>query len=287
MKIVKDIREMTRIAGETRREGKRIAFVPTMGYLHEGHMSLVREGKRRGDLLVVSIYVNPAQFNEKSDLEAYPSDLNRDRELLEGEGCHILFMPASDVMYPPGFQTTVDVTRLSKGMCGDSRPGHFSGVATVVAKLFNIVQPHVAIFGEKDYQQLAIIRQLVLDLNFDLEIVGMPVIREDDGLAMSSRNARLSDSDRPLALSLSRALKSGREIFKKGTREANRIITCVREGIAKGVNIDYIEIRDAVTLLPVETIESDALLAVAASIGNTRLIDNTLLKEESNCRESC
>ena len=279
MKIVKDIQEMTRIASGSWFEGKRIVFVPTMGYLHEGHLSLLREGKKRGDLLVASIYVNPAQFNDKSDFDAYPTDLERDMKLLEGEGCHVLFLPSSESMYPPDFQTSIDVSRLSKGMCGDSRPGHFSGVATVVAKLFNIVRPQVAIFGEKDFQQLALIRRMVRDLNFDIEIIGMPTVRERDGLAMSSRNVRLSDEERERALSISRALIHCSRLFKEGTHDAGQIAAAAKGSLSNGIEIDYIDVRDVNTLLPVEKIEKESLLAIAAKVGNTRLIDNIILKE--------
>jgi len=269
---------MTQIARSLKMDGRKIVFVPTMGYLHEGHLSLVREGKKRGDTLVVSIYVNPAQFNEQCDYEDYPVNLDRDKELLEAEGCRILFLPSSESMYPSGFETTVHVSGLSKGMCGDSRPGHFSGVATVVAKLFNIVQPDIAIFGEKDYQQLALIRRMVSDLDFNIEIVGMPIVRESDGLAMSSRNARLSEDERMLSLSLSRALYSAMKIFEEGSCDAQRIIEGARGKIAGGIEIDYIDIRDAATLKPVDKVEGDALLAIAARVGKTRLIDNTILR---------
>lgn len=278
MKVISEIKEMCRLSRELKREGKKIAFVPTMGYLHEGHLSLVREGVKRGDVLVVSIYVNPTQFNEKSDFEAYPINLERDRVLLEREGCLILFLPTSENMYPHGFQTSIDVNELSKGMCGSSRAGHFSGVATVVAKLFNIVQPHIALFGEKDFQQLAIIKRMVTDLNFDIEVVGMPIVRESDGLAMSSRNVRLSNDERILSLSISKALQSGSEIYKKGTCDASRIIEGVRGEIPGAVKIDYIDIRDVNTLKSIEKIEDNALLAIAARVGKTRLIDNTILR---------
>ena len=280
MEIIKGIEEMSHLAGSLKRDNKSIVFVPTMGYLHDGHLNLIREGKKRGDILIVSIYVNPIQFNEKSDFESYPNDLTRDIELLKGESCHILFLPTSDSMYPSGFQTALAIDDLSKGMCGDSRPGHFNGVATVVAKLFNIVKPDIAIFGEKDYQQLAIIRRMVSDLNFDVEIVGIPTVREEDGLAMSSRNVRLNAEERKWSLSLSKALFKGKEMYKAGTISAVLLIEIVKREIVDSIKVDYVEIRDAYSLLATKEIKKEAVLAIAARVGNTRLIDNIILKEE-------
>lgn len=278
MKIVKEIKEMTLLVNNLKKEGQTVVFVPTMGYLHEGHLSLVREGKKRGHILVVSIFVNPTQFNDKNDFQVYPVDIERDSRLLEKEGCDILFLPHSESMYPEGFQTTIDVSELSKGMCGDSRPGHFSGVATVVAKLFNIVKPDVSIFGEKDYQQLALIRQMVRDLNFDIDIVGMPIVRESDGLAMSSRNVRLTTEERKLSLSLSKALLAGNQIFRDGNSDASAIIESAKGELAEGVELDYIDIRDTLTLKSIKKVNGEALMAIAARVGKTRLIDNTILR---------
>ena len=280
MEIIKDIAEMTAASKSCGLEGKKITFVPTMGYLHEGHLSLAREGKRRGDTLIVSIFVNPTQFDETKDIETYPVNIERDVKLLDGEGVDILFLPEAETMYGKGHQTFVEVTELSKGLCGDSRPGHFRGVATVMAKLFNIVQPDIAIFGEKDYQQLAIIRQMVSDLNFPVEIIGMPIVREPDGLAMSSRNARLSASERSKALSLFKALQRGKKAFHDGTKETRDITEEASQAIDDGVEIDYMEIRDSRTLLPLERVEGEAIFAIAARVGETRLIDNTILQGE-------
>ncbi len=282
MKIIEGVEEMARTSRSLKSEGKKIAFVPTMGYLHEGHLSLIGEGRRRGDILVVSIFVNPTQFGEGEDFHRYPRDVRRDIGILEDENVDILFLPGADEMYPEGFQTHVEVERLSRGLCGISRPGHFRGVATVVAKLFNIVSPDVAVFGKKDYQQLAVIRRMARDLNFHLEIIGMPVVREPDGLAMSSRNAYLSGEDRQKALSLYRALSKAERLFSDGVRDAGRIIGAAAREMEGNVEVEYIEIRDTQTLDPVDTIKGEALLAVAARVGDTRLIDNTVLKEEKS-----
>ena len=262
-----------------RSKNLKIAFVPTMGFLHEGHLSLVREGKKRGDRVVVSIFVNPMQFNEQADLEAYPVSFKRDVDSLKAEGVDILFAPETLEIYPEGFQTSVALSGLSNGLCGDSRPGHFNGVTTIVAKLFNIVRPDIALFGEKDYQQLALIRQMVEDLSFGIDIVGMPIVREADGLAMSSRNSRLKKDDRLAALSLHRALKKGVELFRSGERSVETIIRAAKDELAAGVVLDYMEICDPRTLVTLKTINKNALFAVAAKLGEVRLIDNTILQE--------
>jgi pantoate--beta-alanine ligase len=216
MKLIHDVKEMQQTALALKHTGKRIAFVPTMGFLHEGHASLLREGRKRGDCLVLSIFVNPTQFGPNEDLERYPRNLERDCALAEACGVDIIFAPAAAGMYPPGFQTTVSLGPLTEPLCGASRPGHFNGVAVVVAKLFSIVQPDIAFFGKKDFQQLAIIRQMTADLNLPLEIVGMPIVREADGLAMSSRNSYLSPQERQQALCLYRALCKVRKLFAEG-----------------------------------------------------------------------
>src|SRR5215813_15506989 len=205
MEIISLVRNMQRWSETQRIEKKTIAFVPTMGFLHEGHLSLVREGKRRCDVVVVSIFVNPIQFNQQSDFAKYPKNFEQDRQMLEALGADALFYPEASEMYPDGFQTAVEVAQVSQPLCGAFRPGHFRGVATVVAKLFNITKPHVALFGEKDFQQCVVIKRMVKDLNFDLEILAMPTVREPDGLAMSSRNARLSPAEWQTSLCLSRA----------------------------------------------------------------------------------
>ena len=274
---------MMQASASYRSEKLKIAFVPTMGFLHEGHLGLVREGKKRGDRVVVSIFVNPIQFNEEADLEAYlqsyPVSFKRDVEKLKAEGADILFAPQALEIYPEGFQTSVSLSLLSSGLCGESRPGHFTGVTTVVAKLFNIVRPDIAIFGEKDYQQLALIRQMVDDLNFAIDIVGMPIVREADGLAMSSRNSRLEKKDRAAALSLYKALKKGAEVLRSGERSVDAIVGAAKGELDLSIALDYIEVRNPRTLETVETINKEALFAIAAKVGDVRLIDNIILKE--------
>ena len=279
MKTIKNIPDMMQSSASLRSENLKIAFIPTMGFLHEGHLSLVREGKKRGDRVVVSIFVNPMQFNEQADLEAYPVSFQRDVDSLKAEGADILFAPKTLEIYPEGFQTSVALSGLSKGLCGDSRPGHFNGVTTIVAKLFNIVRPDIALFGEKDYQQLALIRQMVEDLSFGIDIVGMPIVREADGLAMSSRNSRLKKDDRLAALSLYKALKKGLELFRSGERSVDIIIKTAKGELTAGVVLDYMEICDPRTLVTLKTINKNALFALAAKLGDVRLIDNIILQE--------
>ena len=223
MRVVESVSEMQELARAHRRSGGTIAFVPTMGFLHDGHASLLHAGRQRGDLLVLSIFVNPAQFGAGEDFDAYPRDLERDAAVAAGAGVDVIFTPKASAMYPAGYQTWVDVERLSLPLCGASRPGHFRGVTTVVAKLLNIVMPNVALFGNKDYQQLAVLRRMVADLNMDLEVVGMPIVREADGLAMSSRNSYLSPEERQAALCLSRSIAEARRLFAAGERESSRL----------------------------------------------------------------
>jgi pantoate--beta-alanine ligase len=280
MQIIERVQEMSRWSEAQRRDGRRIAFIPTMGFLHEAHLCLVRDGKKRGDRVVVSIFVNPKQFAPSEDFAAYPRDFARDRELLEQERIDVLFYPSADEIYPAGFQTQVSVDKLSLLLCAPCRPGHFQGVATVVAKLFNIVRPHVAIFGEKDYQQLQVIRRLMRDLNFDIEIVGHPIVREADGLAISSRNVYLSREERQAALCLSRSLSRGACLVKRGETQARVISDAVRAEIEKEplAKVEYVTLCDSATLETVEELQEAALLALAVRIGKTRLIDNRILK---------
>jgi len=282
MQTISDIRQMQALACSLKREGRRIAFVPTMGFLHEGHASLLREGRKNCDVLVLSIFVNPIQFGKNEDLDRYPRDMERDCRIASECGVDIVFTPAATDMYPPGFQTGVTVRDVSLPLCGASRPGHFDGVATVVTKLFNIVQPDVALFGRKDYQQLAVIRRMVMDLSMPLEVVGMPIVRENDGLAMSSRNAYLSKEQRLSALCLHRALAAVRGLFAGGERTADQLQKAAFEivGAEPDVTIEYIEFRDGATLDGQEVVDNATLLAVAVKIGQTRLIDNTVLGEE-------
>ena len=280
MQIIEHIREMQNWSETQRREGKRIVLVPTMGSLHEAHLSLVREGRKRGDQLVVSIFVNPKQFGPQEDYAAYPRDLEKDRSALEKEHVDVIFHPPVETMYPENFETYIELERLSPLLCGASRPGHFRGVATVVAKLFNIVRPHVAVFGSKDYQQLQILRRMVEELNFDVEVVAYPIVREKDGLAMSSRNAYLSHEERQAALSLSRSLKKAESLVEQGEGEGKRILDAVRAEIEREplVRIEYVRLCDPNTLEEIKNIKSQALLALAVRIGKARLIDNTILK---------
>ena len=280
MQIIEHIQEMQRWSEIQRHRGARIVFVPTMGFLHDAHLSLARDGKKRGDRVVVSIFVNPAQFSPNEDFAAYPRDFERDRGLLEREQVDVLFHPSVREIYPQGYQTHVDVDNLSALLCGAHRPGHFQGVATVVAKLFNIVRPHVAIFGEKDYQQLQLVRRLVRDLNFDIEIIGHPIVREADGLAMSSRNIYLSPEERQASLCLSRALVRAACMVQRGETRGRVITEAVRAGIEKEplARVEYVTLCDSATLEPVEEIQESALLALAVRIGKTRLIDNQILK---------
>jgi pantoate--beta-alanine ligase len=280
MQIIERVQEMSRWSEAQRRNGRRIAFVPTMGFLHEAHLRLVRDGKKRADRVIVSIFVNPKQFAPSEDFAAYPRDFGRDRELLERESIDVLFHPSADEVYPGGFQTQVSVDKLSLLLCAPYRPGHFQGVATVVAKLFNIVRPHVAILGEKDHQQLQVIRRLVRDLNFDIDIVGHPIVREADGLAISSRNVYLSPEERQAALCLSRSLSRGACMVKRGETRARVISEAVRAEIEKEplARVEYVTVCDSATLEPVEEIQESALLALAVRIGKTRLIDNQILK---------
>lgn len=262
-----------------RHYGKRIAFVPTMGFLHEGHLSLMEEGRKLGDELVVSIFVNPAQFGPGEDLEAYPRAFERDCELSKKKGANIIFAPDTTELYGREFQTYITLEKLPNHLCGISRPVHFRGVATVVTKLFNIVRPHVAIFGKKDYQQVLVIRQMVNDLNFDIEIVGAPIIREADGLAMSSRNSYLTPEQRTSALSLYQSLEKAQTLVESGVTDAAKIAGAVSEFVTSHPEtvIDYIAICDSETLADMQTIDRPALMALAVKIGKTRLIDNKIL----------
>jgi pantoate--beta-alanine ligase len=282
MQIISNIQQMQALTSSFKREGKRIAFVPTMGFLHEGHASLLREGRKNGDVLVLSIFVNPIQFGVNEDLDRYPRDMERDCRIAAECGVDIVFTPDAAGMYPPGFQTGVTVRDVSLPLCGASRPGHFDGVATVVTKLFNIVQPDLALFGRKDYQQLAVIRRMVLDLSMPVEIVGMPIIREADGLAMSSRNAYLSQEQRRSALCLHRSIVAVRKMFTAGERSAGVLRSVVQEIIGQepAVVVEYVEFRDGATLEEQIMVDNATLLALVVKVGQTRLIDNTVFEEE-------
>jgi pantoate--beta-alanine ligase len=276
--VIREPAAMRAYAEDKRRDGMTVVVVPTMGYLHAGHMSLLREGRSRGDLLVMTLFVNPTQFGPREDLERYPRDEEGDLAKARSCGVDIVYAPGAAAMYGPDYQTRVEVTELQKPLCGTSRPGHFSGVATVVTKLFHATLPHVAVFGEKDYQQLALIRQLVRDLDFGIEIVGMPIVREPDGLAMSSRNAYLSSEERAQATALQRGLSAARSAFATGTRDGGALLAAAREHIeaAPLANIDYLELRDARTLQVVTRLDQPVVMATAVYFGKTRLIDNAV-----------
>jgi pantoate--beta-alanine ligase len=281
MEVFKTINEMKEFSSQARRAGKTIAFVPTMGFFHEGHLSLMREGRRRGDFLVVSLFVNPTQFAPHEDFKNYPRDFERDSKMAEAVGTDILFAPEAGEMYPSDHQTHVRVEKVTRNLCGQSRPTHFQGVATVVLMLFEIVMPHVAIFGQKDYQQLVTIRQMVKDLHMSVEVMGMPTVREADGLAMSSRNTYLLPEERKAALSLYRSLQTAKELLQKGEQRASRILDEMN-GILQSeplVRRDYVQICDANTLQEVDRIEGDVVVALAAYLGKTRLIDNLVYRK--------
>jgi pantoate--beta-alanine ligase len=280
METIATVRDMQNWADAVRARGRRIGFVPTMGYLHAGHLSLVKEAQHRADHTVASIFVNPLQFGAHEDLSRYPRDLERDTSLLTAAGTEVLFLPDVPSMYPEGFQTTVTVDRITQGLCGAGRPTHFRGVTTVVTKLFNMVKPHVAVFGRKDYQQLVAIRRMVADLNFDIEIVGAPIVREADGVAMSSRNAYLSPPERLAARCLSQALAAAVAEIEAGETAGARILAAARRAIEAEplARLEYATLADPATLEETTTVSPAALLALAVHIGKTRLIDNCILE---------
>ncbi len=281
MQIVSEIQELRDIIKLAHKNGKSIGFVPTMGFLHEGHLGLMIRARQETDLVVASVFVNPTQFGPNEDLEAYPRNPERDRELMAGAGVDIAFFPSAGALYPEGYETFIEVGgSLTKRLCGASRPGHFRGVCTIVSKLFNLVQPDRAYFGQKDAQQVAVIRRMVNDLNIPVEIIPCPIVREADGLAMSSRNTYLSPKEREDALILNRSLKAAEAAIAAGERQAASVEALVREmiGEVSSAEIDYVEIVDAQTLEPVETIEGSVLIALAVKIGKPRLIDNCIVE---------
>lgn len=276
MKIAETVKEVREQVHAWKKEGLSVGLVPTMGYLHEGHKSLIDKAVEQNDRVVVSVFVNPIQFGPSEDLASYPRDLARDAGLCEDAGADLVFHPADEEMYFTDFCTYVDMDDLTKGLCGKTRPTHFRGVCTVVSKLFHIVAPDRAYFGQKDAQQLAVIRRMVRDLNFELEIVGCPIVREADGLAKSSRNTYLSKDERKAAVILHKGLIAGEELLKSGEREAAKIVGTIKEVIESEplAKIDYVELVDWNTLKPVDTVQGEVLGAVAVYIGKTRLIDN-------------
>jgi pantoate--beta-alanine ligase len=279
MKKITTIKEMKAAIREVKSRGKTIGFVPTMGYFHEGHLSLMRKSTQSTDVSVVSIFVNPAQFGPEEDFKEYPRNLNRDVELLKREGVDYLFYPDSEEMYPQGYKTYVQVQDLEEKLCGRSRPEHFRGVCTIVLKLFNIVNPDIAFFGQKDAQQAVILRKIVEDLDLDVKIEVLPIVRANDGLALSSRNEYLNSREREAALVLHRSLQEAKKMVEAGEKRAGVIIKKIEETIRQEplAKNDYIEIVDLDELKPVEKIEDEALLALAVFVGKTRLIDNLMI----------
>lgn len=280
MRVVESLAGMKALARKWQQAGKTIGFVPTMGYLHEGHLSLVRESKKRADFTVVSIFVNPAQFGPHEDFGKYPRDLAKDAAYLERGGVDGLFYPSASEVYPPGYRTYVEVTGLQDKLCGRSRPGHFRGVATVVLKLFEVVRPDLAFFGAKDAQQVLIIRRMAADLDLDVEVVTCPIVREPEGLALSSRNAYLGPEERKAALALSTSLRWAERAAAAGERDTARLLAGIRavleaEPLAR---VDYIEAVDPETLEPAAEVRGEVLIALAVFVGSTRLIDNVRLR---------
>ena len=280
MKIVGTVKEVIEQVKEWKKQGLSVGFVPTMGYLHEGHKSLMDAARKGNDKVVVSIFVNPMQFGPTEDLATYPRDLDHDAALCESAGVDLIFHPEAEEMYEKDFCSFVDMTGLTEGLCGKTRPIHFRGVCTVVNKLFNIVTPDHAYFGQKDGQQLAVIKRMVRDLNMDIEIVGCPIVREEDGLAKSSRNTYLSHEERKAALILSKTVALGKELAKT-EKDANKVVEAMKKNIETEplAKIDYVEAVDALSMAPVEKLEGTCMLAMAVYIGKTRLIDNTLINE--------
>ena len=279
MKIAVTIKEVREQVKEWKKQGLSVGLVPTMGYLHEGHKSLIERAVTENDKVVVSVFVNPMQLGPTEDLESYPRDMDRDAALCENAGADLIFHPEPSEMYEDDFSSFVDMNTLTGGLCGKTRPIHFRGVCTVVAKLFNIVTPDRAYFGQKAAQQLAVIRHMVSDLSYGIEIVGCPIIREEDGLAKSSRNTYLNEEERKAALILSKSLKEGKKLVEAGEKDASVIKKVITDKINTEplAKIDYVEVVDWKTLEPVETIEAPILTAIAVYIGKTRLIDNFII----------
>ncbi len=283
MQTIQSLTDMTRWSNEVIASSGTIALVPTMGYFHEGHLSLMRLASRLADRVVVSLFVNSLQFGPSEDLGSYPRDLVRDSGMAAGENVDVLFVPDEKEIYEPGFNTRVRVDSITDTLCGKQRPGHFEGVTTVVAKLFNIVKPYIAVFGQKDFQQLCVIRRMVRDLNWDIEIVGHPIVREQDGLAMSSRNTYLSDEEREKALCLYKAIRHAKQRFDNGLTDAKLLIAEIRDIILinPGVTVDYISVVDKYNLSDKEVIDSNSVVALAVKVGKTRLIDNCLMGSDT------
>lgn len=281
MKVVKTVKEVRDIVSAWKKEGLTVGFVPTMGFLHEGHKSLIRKSASQNDRTVVSVFVNPIQFGPNEDLEAYPRDLNRDMNAVEESGGDLIFNPEPEEMYPGHFTSFIDTTETTELLCGAVRPVHFRGVCTVVGKLFNIVTPDRAYFGQKDAQQLATVKRFVRDLNFPVEIVACPIVRETDGLAKSSRNTYLNPEERKAALILSQSLKKGQEAIEQGERDSQKVIDIIRENLQTEplARIDYVEVVDFENIQRTPVIKGETLVAIAVYIGKTRLIDNFIVNK--------
>ena len=281
MKIISEISKMQQTSDEFRRQGRNIALVPTMGYLHNGHLELIKVAKQNADVVITTLFVNPTQFGPSEDFNKYPRDVERDKKLAESVGTDVLFIPTQNEMYPADYLTYVEVEKITKVLEGKFRPSHFRGVATVVAKLFNITKPHIAVFGQKDAQQAVVIKQMVRDLNFDIKIIVVPIVRETDGLAMSSRNVYLTSTERSESIVLFQSLQLAKQLIEKGERNCNKIISEMTKLISTkpSASIDYISIADAGTLQEFTNLKSgdNVLISLAVRFGATRLIDNITL----------
>ncbi len=281
MKVIDSVEEMHKESETWRKAGHTISLVPTMGFLHEGHLELMRVAKEHSDKLIMSLFVNPTQFGPSEDYDAYPRDTEGDLEKARKVGVDVVFMPVVEEMYPEGCQTTVKVERVTQHLCGLSRPVHFDGVTTIVAKLFNSTKPHLAVFGQKDYQQLAVISRMVMDLDMDIQIIGVPTVREPDGVAMSSRNKYLNPEERKSALCLKKSLDLADKMFRDGTNDASVIKAAIESLIRNHAftDIDYVILCDPLALEDIETLGAESLLALAVRVGKTRLIDNCLIRK--------
>lgn len=284
VEVINSAEEMQQVAEELRLSGKTLALVPTMGFFHEGHLELMRIARRHADVVMISLFVNPTQFGPTEDLSTYPRDLEGDLSKAAEVGVDFAFVPSDQEMYPHDFQTKVSVEKVTNHLCGISRPTHFDGVTTVVAKLFHITKPHIAVFGQKDFQQLTVVSRMVKDLNMDVRIVGVPTVREPDGLAMSSRNVYLNPEERKSALSIKKSLDLARDLVKQGEVQSDKLIKAVKDLILSSphTQIDYVNLCDPMTMEDVETLKGETLLALAVRVGGTRLIDNCLLGGDEN-----
>ena len=284
VEVINSAEEMQQVAEELRLSGKTLALVPTMGFFHEGHLELMRIARRHADVVMISLFVNPTQFGPTEDLSTYPRDLEGDLSKALEVGVDLAFVPSDQEMYPHDFQTKVSVEKVTNHLCGISRPTHFDGVTTVVAKLFHITKPHIAVFGQKDFQQLTVVSRMVKDLNMDVRIVGVPTVREPDGLAMSSRNVYLNPEERKSALSIKKSLDLARDLVKQGEVQSDKLIKAVKDLILSSphTQIDYVNLCDPMTMEDVETLKGETLLALAVRVGGTRLIDNCLLGGDEN-----